>query len=40
MGIEKFENELNNKHSYRRIYDSEILSDGSSKTPIFIKSKT
>jgi hypothetical protein len=40
MGIEKFENELNKNILIEEIYDSEILSDGSSKTPIFIKSKT
>lgn len=40
MGIEKFENELNKNINHEELYDSEILSDGSSRTPLFIKSKT
>lgn len=39
MGIEKFENELNKNINKNELYDSEVLSDGSSKTPLYIKSK-
>ncbi len=39
LGIEKFENELNKNINNYELYDSEVLSDGSSRTPLFIKSK-
>lgn len=40
LGIEKFENELNKNINNKEFYNSEVLSDGSSRTPLFIKSKT
>lgn len=37
MGIEKFKDEMNKNIIIRDIYESEILSDGSYRTPLFIK---
>lgn len=39
VGIEKFEIEMNKNLIIEDLYNSEILSDGSSKTPLYIKSK-
>lgn len=37
IGIEKFEKEMNKNIVIEDFYDSETLSDGSSRTPLFIK---
>lgn len=37
IGIEKFEIEMNKNLIFSTIYESEILSDGSSRTPLYIK---
>lgn len=37
IGLEKFENEVNKNLSIEKLYDSEVLSDGSSKTLLYQK---
>ena len=37
MGIEKFEIEMNKNLTIDELYNSEVLSDGSSRTPLYIK---
>lgn len=37
MGIEKFEIEMNKNLIIDELYNSEVLSDGSSRTPLYIK---
>ena len=37
IGLEKFENEVNKNLSIEKLYDSEVLSDGSSKTLLYLK---
>ena len=37
IGIEKFEIEMNKNLIIDELYNSEVLSDGSSRTPLYIK---
>ena len=37
IGLEKFENEVYKNLSIEKLYDSEVLSDGSSKTLLYQK---